>query len=286
MPASRSRTERWRECLHQIRDRGGGLEIALTRPANAPIRGSDLCWRVRVIDVTDDELIVERPSSLAAPIPFEHGDRVTITMSIGQNRWMFTTHIVGLRLASSALVRGTPSLVLRMPEAVERCQRRAFMRISTTELSLPSVECWPLLDPTSVGPAELANRAAIEELSCQDITGIRPPEPSTLLPDVGPLFHARLMNLGGGGCGLLVPRSDAPAAEGSKLYWFRVDLTPEVPAPLAVTGRMVHIHLDSEQNVHAGIAFEFGFNPPHRSFVVDQLTRYVRKVQSAGAKLA
>jgi hypothetical protein len=30
MPANRSRTERWLDCLHQLYERGGAIEMALT----------------------------------------------------------------------------------------------------------------------------------------------------------------------------------------------------------------------------------------------------------------
>ena len=59
-----------------------------------------------------------------------------------------------------------------------------------------------------------------------------------------------------------------------------MDLRPEIPAPLAVTARLAHTHIDSEQNLYAGLAFDFAFNPAHREFVLALLARYVDSLQS------
>jgi hypothetical protein len=83
------------------------------------------------------------------------------------------------------------------------------------------------------------------------------------------------MNIGGGGLGLIFSKEDASAADRCRLVWMRIDLRPIIPAPLAVTARLVHKHLDSAQNVVAGAAFDFSFNQPHRDFVVEQILRYV-----------
>jgi hypothetical protein len=42
----------------------------------------------------------------------------------------------------------------------------------------------------------------------------------------------------------------------------------------------VHTHLDSAQNLYAGAAFDFAFNPGHRDFVVEQVARYVDRIQA------
>ena len=44
---------------------------------------------------------------------------------------------------------------------------------------------------------------------------------------------------------------------------------------IAVTARLAHTHIDSAQNVYAGMAFEFAFNQAHRKFVIDLFTGYI-----------
>lgn len=279
MPASRSRTERWRDCLEQVRERDGGLELAL--PSGQEGRfgfngGTNLIWRVRITALTDDEIHVEQPTAVGSAIDLGPGLALVAAMSIGQNRWMFHTRTIGTTSGG-----GPRFLRLAMPEQVERCQRRNFYRIATAEVALPRVECWALLDPMSVVVAEVANRTLIQDLANADITGRVPPsqDDTIVLPEVGPRFFGRLMNLGGGGAGLMIDRNDSSSLERSRLFWLRVDLTPHIPAPIAVTARLAHTRLDSMMNIHAGMAFDFSFHPSHKQFVVEQITRYVSALQ-------
>ena len=277
MPASRSRTERWRECLQQILERGGTLEISLERGASA--HGSpDLVWRVHLLEIRPDALVVERPVAMGRPVDLEAGTPLVVAMSIGQNRWMFHSQVSSVDASDE---RRAPALRIEAPTRVERCQRRSFFRISTAELRLPVVECWPLLDPTTVVAAEVANRAQLAEATRDPAAyrGDLAPD-SIVLPEVGPGFRARLLNIGGGGAGLLVDASDASALDRSRLMWMRVDLRPELPAPIGLTARIAHSRMDSTQNVTVGVAFDFAFNAAHKEFVVEQICRFVAEAQA------
>ncbi|MBL8962988.1 MAG: hypothetical protein KF787_06025 [Phycisphaeraceae bacterium] len=280
MPASRSRTERWRDCLHQVYERGGGLELSFARDDGDA--GSDLVWRVRLLALGEDDLTVEAPNALGKSMRIEPGTAFIAAMAIGQNRWMFRTSVVSIdhmRLGRGAMEQSV--LRLEMPDHVERCSRRSFYRMSTAQLRLPRVECWPLRDPATAIAPEIANRTLILDLQNQDVTGIRVGDRAAapaMLPEVGPGFTASLVNVGGGGAGLIVDRQDAPALECVRTLWIRIDLRPDIPAPIAMTARCVHTHIDSGQNTYAGLAFDFGFNPGHREFVVSQISRYVQSI--------
>lgn len=283
VPPNRSRTERWRDSIEQVRQRGGALEITLARGGDgSPVpgaSGADLVWRVRLLDIRGDHLLVEQPAAAGKVIRLHQGVALIGAFSIGQNRWMFHSRTLGDE------PRG--GLRLALPTRVERCQRRSFFRISTAELSLPRVECWPLLDPMTVAPAEVANR---DHVLRQAATGGRTDGPTPaedlLLPEVGPGFTARLLNVSGGGIGLLVEPEDAHTLDRSHYLWMRVDLRPHVPAPIAMTGRVAHCHTDSSGRIHAGVAFEFGFNAGHREFVVDQVGRYVAALLEGARRAA
>lgn len=290
MPASRSRTEHWWDCLRKIQERGGAIEISVNRaapgtPASAEAAGSDIVWRVKLLRLGDDQIVVEPPAAFGKFIDLREGVNLIGAITVGQNRWMFHTRTLGYRDERNA-VTGAPlrCLLLSTPDGVERCSRRTFYRISTADLRLPEVQCWPLLDPASVIPAETANRLQIEAL----MAGTAPPaaarqmdlsDPnSLLLPDVGPVFKGHLVNVSGGGLGLRIDRNEGPAIERRPHLWLRVDLTPHIPAPIGVTARLAHTHIDSSQNIYAGMAFEFAFNPAHRKFVMDLFTSYVDKL--------
>lgn len=283
MPANRSRTLRWRDCLQQVHDRGGGLEITVASPetqaaaesggsegpsvATAWPGGGDLLWRVKIVSLAETSIETERPTVAGGGIDLAPRTPLVAVLSIGQNRWMFRT-----RVAEGGR---SGRLLLEMPERVERCQRRSFLRVSTAELRLPQVECWPLLDPTTVVAAERANRLQV-------LTGQPADDDRLILPEVGPKFQASLMNVSGGGIGLLVEPDEAAGLERSRLIWMRIALRPTIPEPLGLTARIVHTHLDSGQNRYAGCAFEFAFHPEHREFVVQQISDYVGLLAQRG----
>lgn len=287
MPASRSRTEHWRDCLRKVYERGGALEITVDRglalDGGEGDRGSDLAWRVKIVHLRDDAIIVEPPAACGSTIPLSANIRLIAAMTVGQNRWMFHTrtmgHTDGPRLAGG----GGRLLVLHMPDHVERCTRRGFYRTSTVDLRLPSVQCWPLMDPTSVVAAEAANRAQIRDLTTRgDIMDYELEDPdSIMLPKVGPMFKANLLNISGGGLGLLLSPDEGRALDARPYIWLRVDLRPDIPAPIGVTTRLAHTHIDSAHNLYAGLAFDFTHNASHRQFVVDLFTEYAQRLQTA-----
>jgi len=280
--ATRSRTEHWLDNLKRLQERGGALEISVDRSItgqSSEPAGADVVWRVRVVRLTDQQVIVEPPAAFGASINLESDIALIGAMTIGQNRWMFHTRTVGYINGQRSSER---MLVLTMPEQVERCTRRSFFRISTANLQLPIVQCWPLIDPTSVIAAEASNRVEIRDrLAGMMINGGKDDqtEPTLILPDVGPMFNSSLLNVSGGGLGLLVAPDDAASLAARPYLWIRLDLRPHIPTPAAVTARVAHTHTDSSQHTYAGLAFDFAHNPPHRSFIVDLFGQYVDALQ-------
>lgn len=289
MPATRSRTELWREQLHRLYERNGALEISI-RPADGPAEpaeggGADVVWRVRIVSISDEAIVVEQPAVFGEEVGLRPGVDLIGAMTIGQNRWMFHTRTIGAK-------PGAPGhgdqLILSMPEHVERCTRRGFFRISTAELRLPAVQCWPLNDPLSVIAAETANRIRIQDLmdNSPEVHNAEAANDPILLPDVGPAFTARLLNLSGGGLGLLVNHEDIQTATARPYLWLRMDLRPMIPEPVAVTVRTAHSHIDSTQSLYLGLAFDFAANPGHRQFVADLFGGYLQELQRRQARLS
>lgn len=282
VPATRSRTENWRQCLNDLFQKGGAIEITLAQNAdNAGSQqgGSDLIWRVRVMGLSDKEILIEQPAALGHTIRLQDGIKLVGLIAIGQNRWMFKTSNLGETDIATANGRRLRVYRLNMPDRVERCQRRNFYRISTVGLTLPRVEVFPLLDPASAVIAETSNRCQILDMIDQR-AGLGPDKPApAVMPEVGPMTNATLVNIGGGGAGLLFEHDESLKLDASVMYWLRIGLAPPVPAPLGVCARLKHTHIDSAQRVYAGMAFEFGHGPNHEKFVVDQLLRYVAQVQ-------
>ncbi len=273
MPARRSRTANWRRCLDQLYERGGALEIAVDRSLIDPEATDNIhiIWRVRILALTDSEIVVEQPSALGQDLNLNEGLQLFAVIAIGQNRWMFTTENSGNGLRSAGRDRTVNTMRLTMPTEVKRCQRRSHDRVRTTDIQMPTVDFWPLLDPTSVVVAERANEmgAADDGSAAVDLA----------LPEVGPRMSTTLMNLGGGGLGLRVKPEDRATLSRHRVYWMRFDLPPEVETPGCATGKLVHTHIDSSQFAYAGLAFDFSHNPGHQEFVLNQILRYVEGQQ-------
>lgn len=290
MPASRSRTEQWKDQLYKLHERGGALEISIrhndAQPGDSAEPGGDVVWRVKIVALNDDAIAVEPPAAFGDAVTLRPGIDLIGAMTIGQNRWMFLTRTIA---AKPALAGHGGQLILSMPDKVERCTRRSFFRISTAELRLPVVQAWPLIDPLSVVAAETANRVRIVDAMEGATRRLAAAAESTdplLLPDVGPGFAARLLNISGGGLGVLVEQDDIQTATSRPFLWLRMDLRPIIPEPVAVTGRIAHTHMDSTQNLYLGVAFEFAANPAHRQFVADLFAQYIEELQRRQARPA
>ena len=282
MPASRSRTHDWRRLLEQIHERGGAIEFAIAHPDRGEtdpslhVNGPDLVWRVRVLDLTSEEIAVERPVTLGREVRIDEGTELVGAIAIGQNRWTFRTTNLGD--VSGGNLGHPLGLRLAMPTEVSRSQRRRI-RVDTKAVTLPNVEIWPLLDPKSVIPAERATELAFEAWkSGEEVTGADLFS-DAVMPVIGPKFTAELANLGGGGVGLVVNHDNAAAVGRHRIFWLRLSLEPEIPIPVCASGKVVHTHIDSTQKTYVGIAFDFSFNLPHQATVANQILGYIEKQQ-------
>lgn len=281
MPAQRSRTENWRQSLQQIIDRNGCIELAVRPPAADPAHTpADLVFRVRLLAVNDREVTIAMPNAAGHAVPLTRNAPIIASFVIGQNRWAFRTTIIAEHASPS---RGGESaaLVLSAPTSVDRCPRRGSARANTAGFNLPNVTCWAVLDPGTIAAAEAANRAEITRAWTQPHDASAPAKASQpmLMPEVGPPVTAQLMNLSGGGVGLLLTPDAARAIDRNPFTWLRLDLSPHLPAPLCVTVRRVHTHLDASQMIYLGCSLDFTWSPQGQRFVGDLLSRYVACLQ-------
>ncbi len=285
MPANRSRTTEWRRCLQQLAQRQGGLEIAVSRDYAQGEDGRHLVWRVKLLQLTEEAMIVEQPMTLGQTIRLQPGIQMVVILSIGQNRWMFNTVNLGETTYQSDRHTTVAANRLSLPVSVERCQRRNYYRVNTASLNLPEVDVWPLLDAKSVLIAERMNELEFEAAQAgaeiQPSEGANPFDAEALMPDVGPKNPATLLNLGGGGIGLRFHEEDAQILSRHKLFWLRFRLPPELSTPICATAKLIHTHMELSQHTYAGMAFDFSFNPAHQRFVVDQICRYIAVQQQA-----
>jgi hypothetical protein len=286
MPASRSRTTEWRRSLEQLRSREGAIEIAVAHDHPGGDEGilnaADLVWRVRVLDLATDEITVDLPFALGRAIELPVGTEIVGAIAIGQNRWMFRSKVLGAWTPKAPFPRTHRGIRITLPDHVERCLRRS-MRVDVASITLPKVEMWPLLEPRTAMPAERASELAFKAA----MAGERPaPMSDDMLPTVGPGFKASLINLGGGGLGVLVEPNDSAALSRHRMFWIRFTLGSIMPVPVCATARVVHTHMDSSHRIYAGISFDFDFNPAHQRVVAEQIVQAIGRLTGAQRKAA
>ncbi len=286
MPASRSRTTEWRRSLEQLRAREGAIEIAVAHDHPGGDEGilnaADLVWRVRVLDLATDEITVDLPFALGRAIELPVGTEIVGAIAIGQNRWMFRSKVLGAWTPKAPFPRTHRGIRITLPDHVERCLRRS-MRVDVASITLPKVEMWPLLEPRTAMPAERASELAFKAA----MAGERPaPMSDDMLPTVGPGFKASLINLGGGGLGVLVEPNDSAALSRHRMFWIRFTLGSIMPVPVCATARVVHTHMDSSHRIYAGISFDFDFNPAHQRVVAEQIVQAIGRLTGAQRKAA
>jgi hypothetical protein len=232
-------------------------------------------WRLRILDVRDDGIVVENPGALGRALPLHVGTRLVAYIVIGQNRWEFRTAVLeSIPPGRHADARNGASR-LSLPERVERCLRR-HARFDVGPLALPPVDVWPLLDPKSAVAAERANELAWAAfLEGKPVTT----DEEALLPTVGPRLTGHLANMGGGGAGLLIEPAQAGLLSRHRLFWVRLALGDGCPVPIVACAKLVHTHIDSTQRTYAGLSFDFAFNPAHQRTVAAQVEHSVRTLE-------
>jgi hypothetical protein len=233
-----------RETLDQIRERGGSLEITLDRRNGEPIpqrpgrgcahsRPPICCGASAYGRAATSGFSSSIPSALGRTIEVKRGQRLVCVMSVGQNRWIFTSQVLAVTPGRDGV------LEIEAPTRVERATRRVQSRVSTTSAesaTRSAAGCCVIRSPRSPRRRR-AGTGSARCSRCRPRRGLnsRPASWNALgeiAPDVGPGFRAELANIGGGR-----HRAEDRAleesrlAESSKLYWTRLDLRPDDPGP-------------------------------------------------------
>jgi c-di-GMP-binding flagellar brake protein YcgR len=230
--------------------------------------------RVKLLDFNAAGLVVERPERLDVGVYFTRGTRVRVLMPESRRRrfWEFTTTVRDLlslppeQTAVGSFDAGRPDLsghqsvhltnesltasatpmramALVPPTQVHRAQRRSFYRVAIAGINLLPVQLTPLSEAASpqIG---LADNANLHE-QVQDTN-------KTMYAEAGATFHARLVNISGGGIGVEVPRQHAQTAQTANRLSCVMSL-PRLPRPLSVDCVPVHRHLQSDGSLYLGL---------------------------------
>ena len=264
-----------RRMLEEAASRNDAVELLWPEPTGevnheAEAEAPPVSSKSRVLKMTDQTVLVERPAGLRLPQLVRRDTPLSMILTRKAERWKFDTWVLGHALFQLNARRRVPALKLGCPTTAERFQRRNFYRASTVGLGVGPVEMWPVLDLDSCLAAEQANRRLHEgEGDSEADPGlIDGPDPA-----LGMNFRANLVNVSGGGLAALVSTRLADLFDEHTLFWVEMRL-PQIDHPLVAVARTVHLQSNRGQPIQVGMAFDFSHDPSHRRFIEERICHF------------
>jgi c-di-GMP-binding flagellar brake protein YcgR len=205
--------------------------------------------RTRILDIHGGRCLVELPSHRDTAASIRHTHHAMMLLVDSGVRLQCVVRID--EVIKHQLNAQTEVWALRMSEPlhVQSAQRRAFFRAMTAHLKL-MVNMQPL--------AETPLHTGIE------------------IPD-GPPFRAMMVNVSGGGLGVIAPQRVGTLIQHYGRYRCSVAL-PTHDEPLAVTVKHVHLHSNDDGTHYMGLAFKLA-DVAERHRVEDSICRFTTWLQ-------
>ena len=184
--------------------------------------------QVRLLEVHQDGVVIlERPGVSAGAAWVQPGAWVALYLCHGPSRWSASARVAELTRHALRDRVTVGALRLEPPVEVVSEQRRAHYRVDTSMMDLPPV-ILRLLDEHG----------------------------RVVNADSTPGLEARLMNLSGGGFGLLLNPRHQPARQvmRGRFYQCRIRLPLVHDEPLTVNARLIHVYPQKGGSVYLGFA--------------------------------
>jgi c-di-GMP-binding flagellar brake protein YcgR len=283
MPASIAVPE-WQLSLQKLALRNGVMELEPADAKPAPQAhvvvdetgeaqaAQTLSWRVRLLKLDGQSVIIERPTSAHQPVVIKPGDAVTGTMLEGSTRWSLSMVVIEQLPFKLNGAQSIVALRLSWPKQVTNAQRREFFRVDTAGAIIPPLTIWKLADPASCVEFERYNELV------HKMRGRSENIPKPHFPQIADPFSARLIDLSGGGLCVSVARTLKTTLDEKPMLWLQLTL-PEAVEPYYAAARIAHTHIESALVMQLGLSFSFEHNPPHKRFMVDEMCRFANKLQ-------
>jgi len=279
----------WYEALLALVERDGVIDLTRMAPSPAddtsvdvPLRlveGDDEVddetarWRVRVLGIEGDHLVVERPMIGGRLVTLDPGERVEALLIDGNRRWAFTSTVVQQMPHPLNDRQTVQALRLAWPQEVRDAQRREHFRVHVAGAVGEPVRLSVLNDLCSSVAYQRYNRA-IHRPTPGASEPIAPPPP----PMLGPTFEATLINVSGGGICCRLGAGARPYVNAGTRWWVRLHVPPHEP-PIYAVAQAAHLHRADRDHIEVGFAFTFAHDPAHERFVNDALCRAAAHLQ-------
>lgn len=233
--------------LDSLVKRDGSVEIT-------PILGHDdrvpPTARVRLLALASNGVVIDRPIGQAFTRHMVKGTRLHVLVAEGAERWEFHAAIldtVPFRLNDSTEV---PAIVISSPKTVHSAQRRAYFRVTIGSVAVKNTRLTPIL-----GDAQTETES--DEAAPQS--------------DIKP-FEAKLLNIGGGGIGVLTPQRVAWQLPMVRRYECTLPL-PTRKTPVVIPADVVRLEEQEDGTTYMGLQFDFE-NLPDRHACADAICHF------------
>lgn len=240
----------WIHAMHQLADRNGVVELTpLTKRGE---RLSELTVRSRIL-AADDEGAVVTEAPAIEPQRWTQVRAVQILAVNHTHRLTAASRLEKWRPFSLNARTSVEAVQLGAPLAVRSAQRRQHFRVNTVAVPVSAVRI-QAIDP--------AGAAADQAVSSQ-------------------MLHARMMNLSGGGMGVLIDPDDPNAKLLLKGRDYQCSFTlPDDPATIMVQAHLVHYLKRRDKRIYLGMSFQFlGQTPCEADRTQDRIIRFTTELQ-------
>lgn len=209
-------------------------------------------FRTRVINAGDNGMVLQRPLQAEAAGCFHPRAIVSVLVIDAEGqRWELISRVQRSMKVKLNEKSDTPALLLNFPHELRSGQRRSFYRVATRASELDSI----LLVPQD----------------CEHRDGV--PEKQQVKS-----FNAALLNISGGGAGVLAPPEMREQLSRTRYYTCRITL-PVLGFPMMIPICIVHREILEDGQTYLGLAFDFDDDRGDRDRIVDEVCRFATHLQ-------
>lgn len=258
--------------LAPIESQGVGSHIVIRSDADFEANDRPV-WRVRLLNINNQSLLVDRPTVAQHPVTVHPGTILQGLLVDGDSRWSFMTRVIEPTRVETSDGHHVSGLRLAWPIDFQTAQRRDFFRVDVAGAELPPVRAIELKDVEAAIAYEKHERLLHRLIGREGETVPAAPP----MPETGRAFNGLAIDLSGGGMCLSVGVEAEPLLELLPLLWIRIAL-PHLPRELHLTARVAHWHRDGDRLL-LGLAFCHSRDAEQRAFVADLVCRFTAEQQ-------
>lgn len=240
-------TTQWIEIAQFILQRNGAVSLSPLSMEDEN-HTDELSFGSRLLDMNDTHLVVEVPNAAIAKQQFQIGAKMYVVMVQRTVRVELCCEILDrIKVSVNANVE-TIGYQLSYPTHVGSAQRRAYYRAHVSAMPIKPVKFIPL-DPVLKHPMyEIA-------------------------------FTGNMVNISGGGMGVIVQKEHVPILRDSKFFTCDVELPMDKERiKFSIECQSMHKTAGRKGDVYVGLEFKIT-DPAHKREIVDKLVKYTTWVQ-------